>query len=322
MRTKDDIIQAIRERDRKDKVYVHPVISPETMAEYISAFANGNGGDIILGISDDGINLNIKKFKFPIQLEAAKKLLNIDVDCIVDYVEYNGEQLPYISIDKTKKLVKVYDTPYIIDENGKVAKMKINKVFLSYSHSDKDLADLVEKSLDNHKDIRISRDININKYRDDLDEFMKAIREHDFIISIVTSKYLMSLNCMYEITESMKDPNFNKKLLFIIVDKKEDGQYYKPDNIYKMEAEIYNADKRLEYISYWNNKNKEMDKKLKKANLPYEYTSEYTLDKRKLVSIIPSTSQFMALLSTKIGKTFNQIQKDDFKILKDLIKDR
>lgn len=321
MRKKDEIIQAIRKKDRKGKVYIHPILSPETAAKYISAFSNGNGGDIVLGIYDDGINLHIKKSKFPIPLEEAKKLLNINMSCIVDEVDYNGELLPYISIDKSKELVKARGIPYIINENGELLEMKVSKVFLSYSHADKDLADLVEKSLDNQNDISVSRDINVNDYRDNLDEFMKTIRQHDFIVSIVTKKYLMSLNCMYEITESMKDSNFSEKLLFIVVGK-EDVQYYKGNNIYDMEPEIYDADKRLDYVIYWNDKNKKMDEKLKSADLPYEYITEYTIDKRKLVSIIPSTSKFMDILKDKIGSTFDQIQKDDFKILKNEIREK
>lgn len=318
MKKNEAIIQSIREKDRKSTVYIHPILSTEVAAKYISAFSNGNGGNIVLGVYDDGINLHIKKSKFPIPLEEAKKILNTNVSCKIAEVDFNGEVLPYISIDKSKELVKVNGIPYIINKNGEILEMKISKVFLSYSHADKDLADLVEKSLNNESEISVSRDINVNDYRDDLDEFMRTIRQHDFIISIVTKKYLTSLNCMYEITESMKDSNFSEKLLFIVVDE-EDAQYYKEDNIYDMKAEIYNADKRLDYVIYWNDENKKMDKKLKKANLPYEYTTEYTLDKRKLVSIIPSTSKFMDILKDKIGSTFNEIQKDDFKTLKDII---
>ncbi|MBT2583176.1 toll/interleukin-1 receptor domain-containing protein [Planococcus sp. ISL-109] len=319
MRKKDEIIQAISEKDRKGKVYIHPVISPETTAKYISAFSNGNGGDMVLGIYDDGINLHIKKSKFSIPLEEAIKLLNINISCIVNEFDYNGALLHYMSIDKSKELVKAQGIPYLVNENGVLVEMKVSKVFLSYSHADKDLADLVEESLDKQNDISVSRDINVNDYRDNLDEFMKTIRQHDFIVSIVTKKYLMSLNCMYEITESMKDSNFSEKLLFIVVDK-EDVQYYKGNNVYDMEAGIYDADKRLDYVIYWNEKDRQMTEKLKSADLPYEYITEYTIDKRKLVSIIPSTSEFMNILKDKIGSTFNQIQKDDFKKLKDVIK--
>ncbi|WP_208560495.1 TIR domain-containing protein [Marinilactibacillus kalidii] len=321
MKTKDEIICAIREKDRKNIMYIHPVLSPETAAKYISAFANGNGGEIILGIYDDGVNLHTKKNKFPLQIEKTKEFLNIDINYIVGEVEYNGAIFPYMSIDESDELVEMCNTPYCIDDDGNAVEMKRNKIFISYTHADKDLADLVENKLNKQKDIIITRDINITKYRDDLDEFMKTIREHDFIVSIVTRKYLMSLNCMYEITESMKDYNFIEKLLFIVVDK-DDAQYYKENNIYDIEAGVYDTDKRLDYIIYWNNKNKQMEEKLKNADLPYEYITEYTIDKRKLVSIITSTSKFMDMLKDKIGSTFNQIQKDDFKILKDEIREK
>ncbi|MFJ1628415.1 RNA-binding domain-containing protein [Marinilactibacillus psychrotolerans] len=319
MRTKDDIIKAIREKDRKNKLYVHPVIPPETLAKYISAFANSNGGDIIFGIHDDGVNLHTKKFTFSLQFEKVRKLLNTNINCIVDEIKYNGEIFPYISIDKSNELVEVYNIPYIINDDGVIVEMKQNKVFISYNHTDKDLADLIENSLDKQKDIIVTRDINVNNYRDDLDKFMKTIRDHDYIISIVTREYLMSLNCMYEITEGMKDYNFIEKLLFIIVNK-EDSHYYPGDNISDIKSNVYEPDQRLEYIIHWDERYKDMVDKYKNADLPPENAIEYTLDIRKLKSVISSTSEFMHLLKDKIGRSFDQIQKNDFEILKDVIK--
>lgn len=321
MRTKDEIIQAIRNGDRNNKIYIHPVLTPEKAAKYISAFSNESGGDIILGIHDDGRMLRVKNYSVPFQIENTLKLLNIKVNCIFEPFQFEGKNLCYISIGKSLDLVKVNDIPYIINQDGELVEMKTKTVFLSYCHADADLANIVEKSLNKHDDISVSRDINITQYRDDLDEFMKTIRSHDFVVSIVTSKYLKSLNCMYEITELMKDPNFNDKLLFIIVNK-DDAKYYKEQNIYaNFEAGIYDFSKRLSYITYWNNKGNEMEKSLKSANLPSEMIAEFALEKRKLVSIIPSTSSFMSLLQNKIGRTFKDIKKNDFKEILDVIKD-
>lgn len=64
-----------------------------------------------------------------------------------------------------------------------------------------------------------------------------------------------------------------------------------------------------------------MEKNLKNADLPFELMAEFALDKRKLVSIIPSTSSFMHLLQNKIGRTFKDIKKNDFKGILDVIKD-
>ncbi|MFZ7947246.1 MULTISPECIES: TIR domain-containing protein [Bacillaceae] len=321
MRTKDEIIQAIRNSDRNNKIYIHPTLTPEKAAKYISAFSNGSGGDIILGIHDDGRTLRVKNYSVPFQVENARKLLNVNVNCIFEPFQFEGKKLSFISIDKSIDLVKVNDIPYIINTDGDLLEMKTKTVFLSYCHADADLANIVEKSLNKHVDISVSRDINITQYRDDLDEFMKTIRNHDFVVSIVSRKYLESLNCMYEITELMKDPNFNEKLLFIIVNK-DDAKFYKEQNIYdNFEAGIYDFNKRLSYITYWNNKGKEMERSLKSADLPSEMIAEFALEKRKLVSIIPSTSSFMSLLQNKIGRAFKDIKKNGFKEILDVIRD-
>lgn len=321
MRTRDDIKQAIRNNDRNNKIYIHPVLTPEKAAKYISAFSNESGGDIIFGVYDDGRKLTVKNYSVPFQIEKALKLLNTDVNSKVEHFQFEGNNLFYISIDKSIDLVKVNEIPFIITPDGELSEMKTKTIFLSYCHADADLANIVEKSLNKHDDISVSRDINITQYRDDLDEFMKTIRNHDFVVSIVTNKYLKSLNCMYEITELMKDSNFDDKLLFIIVNQ-DDIKYYKEDSRYdNFEAGIYDFNKRLSYITYWNNKKEEMEESLKSADLPFEMIAEFALEKRKLVSIIPSTSSFMDLLKNKIGRTFKDIKKNDFKEILDVIKD-
>lgn len=320
MRTKDEIIQVIKNTDRNNKIYIHPVLTPEKAAKYISAFSNGNGGDIVLGVDDDGLMLRVKNYSIPFQIGNALKLLNINVKCKFEHFQFEGKKLCYISIDKSEDLVKVNDIPYIINLDGELEEMKIKTVFLSYCHADADLANIIEESLNQYADISVSRDINITQYRDDLDEFMKTIRSHDFVISIVTRKYLESLNCMYEITELMKDSDYIEKLLFIIVNKS-DTEFYQEQNIYEnFEAGIYDFNKRLSYITYWNDRGNKMEESLKNADLPYEMIAEFALEKRKLVSIIPSTSMFMDLLQKKIGRTFGEIKKNEFKEIIDVIK--
>lgn len=320
MRTKEDIIQAIRNNDRNKKVYIHPALPPEKAAKYISAFANEDGGDIVLGVDDDGQKLRVKNYSIPFNLEKVLEFLNVKVNCKTEFFQLGENKLIFISVDKSNDLVSVNDVPYIFNQNDELVEMKKKKVFLSYCHDDTILANTVEDSLNKHNEISVSRDINILQYRDDLDEYMKTIRSHDFIVSIVTSKYLKSLNCMYEITELMKDYNFDKRLLFIIVNK-DDAQYYSEENVYDgFEADIYDFTKRLSYIAYWNEKGKEMEKSLVDANLPFEMVAEFALEKRKLASIAPSTSSFMDLLKSKIGRSFNEFYRNDFKEITDVIK--
>ncbi|MGE7308115.1 RNA-binding domain-containing protein [Priestia megaterium] len=68
-RTIKDIQDKISTSNRVDTTYIHPVASQEKIAKLITAYSNGNGGDIILGIKDDGVTLSIKKFAFNLNIE-------------------------------------------------------------------------------------------------------------------------------------------------------------------------------------------------------------------------------------------------------------
>ncbi|WP_144558053.1 TIR domain-containing protein [Shouchella miscanthi] len=323
MSNKNQILDAISTYDRKNKVYVHPILTPDMAAKYISAFANGSGGDIVLGVKDDGLNLKVKKYSFQIkiQFQKALELLNREVDFVLDSIEYNGVNLPFISISKSEHLVKASNKPYKFTNQGELIEMKINKVFLSYAHDDSDLADIIETSLNKSYDIDVTRDVRVVDFGEDLEEFMRTIRKHDYVLSVVTKSYLESVNCMYEITQAMKDENFKERLLFIVVDSKKDLVFYKeekdPEDI---NSQVYDADKRFDYTIKWNTKIKGMNEKLRDANIPAQLTTEYTLSIRKLDSIVVSSNEFMELVSRKLGDSFYKMQEDDFKIFRDRIR--
>lgn len=319
MRTRQEIIEAIKNEDRRQLVYMHPTLTPELASRFISAFANSNGGDIVLGIEDDSKTLTYKNC-IPFQMEKAIKYLNIEVNLKYEFFEYQGHRLFHISIEKSEKLVKSKEIPFFINLNGGLVEMTIKTIFLSYCHADSDLANVIEKKIGKYEDVSMSRDIKITNYRDDLDKFMRTIRDHDFVISIVTSKYLKSVNCMYEITQLMKDNNFQDRLLFIVVDS-EDVVYYNDQNKYdSFEAGIYDYNKRLSYIKHLTEKNNDMKKNLDNAKLPFELMSEFTLEIRKLGSILPSASEFMDLLTKKVGKSFKSLDENGFEEFLDIIR--
>ncbi|UJF27953.1 TIR domain-containing protein [Planococcus sp. 107-1] len=319
MRTKKEIIASIYEKDRINTTYIHPTINSIEIARYISAYANGNGGDLIFGIKDDGRTLIIKNFVFKLKIEEVLELLNGNVKIEYDYIYIEDHKLFYISIDKADELIKVKDIPYTVNKDGDIEEMKIKKVFISYSHKDSDLVNIIEDQLSEYEDIEIGRDIKITEYRDSLDEFMKTIRNYDFVISVVTSEYIKSLNCMYEITQLMKDRDYQKKLFFIVVGKG-DVTYYKEENVYEgFEANIYNARDRLKYITYWRNEEKVLDREIREADLPLELMVNITEDKRKLNSIMSSMDDFIKLLSDKVGRSFKDMYKNDFKEILDVI---
>lgn len=46
---------------------------------------------------------------------------------------------------------------------------------------------------------------------------MKKIREHDFAILLISHEYLISPNCMYEFLQVLKEKDFEKKILPVIM---------------------------------------------------------------------------------------------------------
>ena len=80
-------------------------------------------------------------------------------------------------------------------------------IFLSYTHADEAIADVLENAL-SELGYEVKRDIrNIGEW-DNLQQFMKSIRKQDYAVFLVSDRYLHRVNCVYEIMQFMKDDNF------------------------------------------------------------------------------------------------------------------
>lgn len=320
VRTIEDIENKISISDRENTTYIHPIASQEEIAKLISAYSNSDGGDIIFGIRDDGISLNIKNFAFTLNLDGILALLEGIVKIKYNYFNYKGNKLFYISVDKSKDLIKANHVPYHIIKDGNIEEILFKKIFISYAHKDSDLVNILEHKLTRKSKIKITRDIDVLEYRDSLEEFMKTIRNHDFVISVVSSTYIKSINCMYEIMQLMQDTDYQEKLIFIILNK-DDINYYTEKNRYTdFEAKIYDSTDRLNYVAYWSTKQIELRQKIAEAGLPPELMANVALDMRKLNSIVPSMDDFINLLSDKVGRSFKEMCEDDFSEIIKVIK--
>lgn len=319
--TVEDIYNKINTSSRKNTTYIHPIADKEVIAKFIAGYSNGEGGDIIFGVRDDGVTLSVKKFAFNLDIEKILDLLEGSINIAYNSFIFNGEKLFYIAVDKSGDLIKVNDRPYQINKNGYFEEMIIKKVFISYAHKDSDLVNIIEESLEKYQNIKITRDINVTNYRDSLDEFMRTIRDHDFVISVVSHAYIMSLNCMYEIMQLMQEKNYQEKLFFIIVNEN-DGVYYNKINRYDdFAAKIYDTNARLKYIRYWENKKVELEQSINEANLSLELMVNLTADMRNLKYVIYAMDEFIKLLSDSVGRSFKEMYENDFKEIVDSIND-
>lgn len=166
------------------------------------------------------------------------------------------------------------------------------KLFLSYNHNDTVFADMIAQQirLKTNDGIQISRYTSDVKYKDSFKQFMDNIEEHDFVLCIVSDDYLRSKACMYEVGEVIKDHNYSKKLLFVVLSEKDYTLLRRGENANKSIPDIYNVHTRVKYAQYWQNEYEKLYKKIKE--LGEEEAKEYLLKDLKIIGDI-------SLVSTK-----------------------
>lgn len=149
------------------------------------------------------------------------------------------------------------------NQNGKPT------VFITYNWED--ASELLIKDLDNSigKYVNLVYDKKDVHNWDSLSKFMKTIKEKDFVIQIISKKYLESVNCMFEVTQLMERPEWAKHVFFIVL---------------RDASDIYDDHKKINFVNYWVKDCKKMEKELEK--IPEEARSglEDNLIKRKTIS--------------------------------------
>lgn len=134
------------------------------------------------------------------------------------------------------------------------------KIFISYNHTDKKLAQTIEEdvSITDYEIIRDERDL---KYTEDIESFMKKIRRCDFALILVSDRFLKSVACMYEMAEFLKDENsFDRILPIVIADYKQEGEL-------KKGADIYTTEGLTNYIAYWEDEEKKLREQLERLDI-------------------------------------------------------
>lgn len=122
------------------------------------------------------------------------------------------------------------------------------KIFISYSWNNEIEADEIDKAFKN-KGIVLTRDKRNLEYKQSIQDFMELIRVHDFAILLISHNYLTSENCMYEFLEVLKEQDYLKKILPII-----------------LVEDFFNKDFKIKYIEYWRNKIREIENKIEEIS--------------------------------------------------------
>ena len=148
------------------------------------------------------------------------------------------------------------------------------KIFLSYSWKDNDYVCDLDSALTN-LGFEVSRDIRDLGYGKSIKEFMRTIRKTDYVVIVLSSNYLRSENCMFEVSELIKDSGYADRLFTIVT----------PD------ANIYTPFGRLEYVRHWQDTADTLKKALESVHI--ENMGELALDLKRYRNIASNISEFL-----------------------------
>lgn len=173
----------------------------------------------------------------------------------------------------------------------KLQKDSTAHLFLSYSWNDSELANKIDDELSGYG-FDVKRDVRDIGSWTSIKEFMSLIRDQDYAVIIISSSYLKSPNCMYEVMELLKDSQYEDKILSIVTD----------------DADIYNPISRANYIKYWEEETQKLEKAIKPLKI--ENTAELTIELRKYRSIETTIASFLDLVSDKNNpQIINAVEK-------------
>ena len=166
----------------------------------------------------------------------------------------------------------------VADREVDEPKKDLPSVFVSYNHGSSDFVDKIEKSLAGICNIK--RDKNEIGDWESISDFMKTIRKEDFAVLVISDSYLKSTACLFEVIQLMKDENWDKHTMYVIMD---DAKT------------LYNLGGQLDYIQYWENHYKDIYKKIEQ--LPLESTHKQIEQLSKITTIKNEIGEFLNKVS-------------------------
>ena len=199
------------------------------------------------------------------------------------------------------------------EKNDQNDQGKVKTIFLSYCQKDSDIADYLEEKLNPliKGQATISRDIRDVEYHGSFKRFMNSIEKHDYVISVISDRYLKSRNCMYEMLEVVKDSNFSERLAFIVLTEN-DRIYYKEDQDVPIEAKVYSAIDQAEYTKYWDKKVKSLDKQIEEIG-DSVYAISQIKEKSIIHRILLDLPSFFDFIRDNKGLTISEHENEGFK---------
>ncbi len=162
-------------------------------------------------------------------------------------------------------------------------------IFLSYNWHDGETADRIDRHLSGLQGVTVKRDVrDIGPWKS-IREFMEGIRQQDYAVLIVSDSYLKSKNCMFEVTEMMKEREYADKIFPAVV-----------------ETGIYDPLVRAGYISYWQQECGKLEAAVK--GLAPANAVELAADLKRYKNIASSVGEFLSIVADRNNPDIQDVE--------------
>jgi hypothetical protein len=173
-------------------------------------------------------------------------------------------------------------------------KMDKPEVYISYAWGGESetVVDDMCQQLQAHR-VKYYRDKKDIAYKDNVREFEERLGKGDYVILVVSDKFLKSKDCMYELLQIKNAGNIYDRIFPVVLE----------------DAKIYNPIDRIDYIKYWEDKAQELDDKIKTINSAYQSGLRDDIDNyteiKKIIPEITTILSRMNTLSPQVHKNSN-----------------
>lgn len=195
------------------------------------------------------------------------------------------------------------DKNFVHNKKNKLEEVidKKTRIFLSYSHSNIDIANRIDNFF-NSKNISLTRDVRDLLPYSSLEKFMDTIRDHDYVIILISDAFLKSMNCMYEVIQFIQEKKFIDRTFPIIIDK---------------EVQIFNRSRHGEYIRYWQKKYKSLEIRIKSLRT-FGIISLYR-ELNKIERIQSNIGDFLDKIADLNCVSLENLESTNYKVIVDRI---
>jgi TIR domain/Effector-associated domain 11 len=188
--------------------------------------------------------------------------------------------------------------------------MKTPQIYVSYAWADKNdptreqIVDEIEQALQRDGYTLIRDKTNGVGYGKSIEAFMQAIGQGDWVLVVLSQKSLQSVFCMYEVTEIMRDRNFAKRVLPVIL----------PD------ANIFDRDVRDQIVDFWADKVNEQQAYLERRGTRALPLDRELLERYKLIAL--KLGDFIATMMDLNSSSPQLLRDNNFKDIIDYLRSK